>query len=950
LPKLTLLEPAARASCRSRLVARGLTLPLLGSASIAALIAMPLQAQRAAPPPGLAAVLVDANADFIPDRLGQPVRVSGIVSTPPREARGTLEYVVIQDSTVGVRLIAQRATGTLDSLRPGDVVEADGVLQQHRGAEEVLVHDIRRLRAGTPPTPRPALVTDLQNERLSGVLVRVTGRLSSRLARGDEREFELRDRSGSIDLRIPKRILTDPAISERLLRGGDVDMDAIVGQSTAANPPNTGYRLAPRDPNDLRFAPEPPYVLLGVSTTVLLLSALSLYLWLRRRHAEGRTREMEVVMRSLEQSREAVARQLAAEAAQAASEAELRAVFGAMRDVVLVLSREGRYVRIPATNADRLYAPPQELVGRTVHEVLPKNDADAVCATIRDALERGETVTEYVLNIGDAAVCFAGVVSPLDAETVVWVARDVTARRQAEAELRGAHAMLQSLIDVAPQAVVTLDLERNVTRWNQAAERILGWSPEEVIGSAVPFAPEDLSHEQWLGTPSFTAQGNSARELEAQCLCKDGSRVFVIMSSSVLREPNGRHTGYVVVLTDISERKSLEAQLRQAQKLEAVGQLAGGIAHDFNNLLTVIQAHATFLAESVERSDARHEDVQEIHKASVRAAGLTRQLLAFSRKQLLKPRVLNLNETVAGVQNMLRRLIGEDVEIVMQLASEAGLVLADPGQLEQVLVNLAVNARDAMPIGGRLTFETFNVERYDADATQPPVMVAGRYVVLAVSDSGAGMDAPTLARIFEPFFTTKEQGKGTGLGLSTVYGIVKQSGGYIWCYSEPGLGTTFKIYLPRVDRRAIGDESDRALAAIAARGSETVLLVEDEDGVREIARRVLVRQGYSVLVASNGRAALSLAAQHQGQIDLLLTDVVMPELGGPDLARELTCARPDLKVLWMSGYTNNEVIRRGILTDAVTLLQKPFEPDDLAIRVRNVLDSVPSERGRLVAT
>jgi two-component system cell cycle sensor histidine kinase/response regulator CckA len=377
--------------------------------------------------------------------------------------------------------------------------------------------------------------------------------------------------------------------------------------------------------------------------------------------------------------------------------------------------------------------------------------------------------------------------------------------------------------------------------------------------------------------------------------------------------------------------------------------LAGGIAHDFNNLLTVIQAHASFLSESVERSDTRHDDVQEIHKASVRAAALTRQLLAFSRKQLLKPRVLSMSETVVGVQKMLGRLIGEDVEIVMQLAPETGLVLADSGQLEQVLMNLAVTARDAMPAGGRLTLETSNVERHDADAMQPPVMVAGRYVVLAVSDTGVGMDAPTQARIFEPFFTTKERGKGAGLGLSTVYGIVKQSGGYIWCYSEPGLGTTFKIYLPRVDRPASGETTDRALAAVAARGSETVLLVEDEGGVREIARRVLVRQGYSVLVASNGRAALSLAAQHQGEIDLLLTDVVMPELGGPDLARELTCARPGLKVLWMSGYTNSDVIRRGILTDAVTLLQKPFEPDDLAIRVRNVLDARPSEPGTLLA-
>jgi CheY-like chemotaxis protein len=371
--------------------------------------------------------------------------------------------------------------------------------------------------------------------------------------------------------------------------------------------------------------------------------------------------------------------------------------------------------------------------------------------------------------------------------------------------------------------------------------------------------------------------------------------------------------------------------------MEAVGQLAGGVAHDFNNLLTIIKVHAELLLDGVGPENPMHEDLQEIQKAGARAASLTRQLLAFSRKQLLQPRVLDLNAILAGLEPMLRRLISEDIRLVTRPAPELGRVSADAGQIEQVLVNLAVNARDAMPDGGTVTIETSDVE-LDAEfgrrrgANVPP----GRYVRLAVSDTGVGMDESTRSRIFEPFFTTKEVGKGTGLGLSTVYGIVKQSNGFIWVSSRPGEGTTFEVHLPRVGEPA--PEEGSAPTIPAAAGSETVLLVEDEESVRSLARRILERQGYTVLEARHGQEALRAAAEHAGTIDLAMTDVVMPEMSGSELAHRLEAMRPGVRVLYMSGYTDDEIIRRGVLGPGMAFLEKPFTANSLAKKVREVLD------------
>ena len=398
----------------------------------------------------------------------------------------------------------------------------------------------------------------------------------------------------------------------------------------------------------------------------------------------------------------------------------------------------------------------------------------------------------------------------------------------------------------------------------------------------------------------------------------------------------------LVLARDVSAQRQLEEQLRQSQKMEAVGQLAGGIAHDFNNLLTAILGSTQLLLHNTPPGDPRREDAEEIRHAGLRAAELTRQLLAFSRRQVLAPKVLDLNAVVANMDRMLRRLLGEDVELATSLDPAAGAVNADPGQLEQVLLNLAVNARDAMPGGGRLSIGTTRVTLHEEHVERRHRMAAGDYVCLAVADTGVGMDETTQAHLFEPFFTTKEVGKGTGLGLATVYGIVKQSGGYIWVYSEAGHGTTVKIYLPRVP--GVAEAPVPASEPKPVRGGdETVLLVEDATPVRTLARRSLEARGYRVLDAADGPSALELSARHGGGIDILVTDVVMPGMSGRELAERLAPERPSMKVLYTSGYTDDTMVRQGVLTAGVAFLQKPFVPDSLARKVREVLDGEKGE-------
>ena len=513
-------------------------------------------------------------------------------------------------------------------------------------------------------------------------------------------------------------------------------------------------------------------------------------------------------------------------------------------------------------------------------------------------------------------------------------------RSHAEADLRASEARLKAIIDAALDAVITMDGDGVVLSWSPQAERVFGWPASEAVGGklSTTIIPPRFREAHERGLAHFLGTGEGPvlnQRIEITGLRRDGREIPVELTITPVRL--GGAWLFSAFLRDISERKLLEAQLRQAQKMEAVGRLAGGIAHDFNNLLTAIIGYTDLALADLREGDPMRQDMEEILRAAHRAAGLTRQLLAFSRQQVLAPRVLDLNEVVQTVDKMLGRLVGEDIELQSVLAPGLGHIKADPGQLEQVIVNLAVNARDAMPTGGKLTIETADVEVAETRGRDLTTVPAGRYVMLAITDSGTGMDEDTKARIFEPFFTTKEQGKGTGLGLATVYGIVKQSGGFIWVYSEPGHGTTFKIYLPRVEGAADALAPPVGTAAVP-RGTETVLIVEDEEAVRVLAKTALARKGYRVLEAANGGEALLLCESERAPIHLLVTDVVMPGLGGADLAQRLAPLRPDMKVLFISGYTDRAAARHGTMQPGAAYLEKPFSLDALARKVREVLD------------
>jgi two-component system cell cycle sensor histidine kinase/response regulator CckA len=511
---------------------------------------------------------------------------------------------------------------------------------------------------------------------------------------------------------------------------------------------------------------------------------------------------------------------------------------------------------------------------------------------------------------------------------------DVTERSRSEAAIR----FQAQLLNAVQQAVVATDPEGIVIFWNAFAESLYGWAAEDAVGKLIqeltpsPFLRDHggeigqrgAAGESWTG--EYLVQGKSGKAFPA------------LLTTAPVRDERGTVIGYVRVSIDLTERRNLEEQFRQSQKMDAVGRLAGGIAHDFNNLLTVIRLNTEIIMEGFDPTDPRSEDVKQIRSAAERASSLTRQLLAFSRKQILQPRVLDMNSVVASVEPMLRRLIGEDITIGSACTAR-GYVVADPGQLEQVLVNLVVNARDAMPQGGTISIETQNVELDETYTSEHAPVMPGRYVMLAVGDTGVGMNADTREHAFDPFFTTKEAGKGTGLGLATVYGIVKQSGGYVWIYSEPGHGTTLKLYFPEVSSAAAFQPGEyKPAAKEASRGSETILVVEDEEAVRGLTSRILEKQGYRVLSAQHGREAMDIATKEVGIIDLVLTDIVMPGMNGRGLVERLAGIRPRMKSLYMSGYTDDDIIRRGFIEPSKSFLQKPFTSEALLQTVRKVLD------------
>ena len=498
----------------------------------------------------------------------------------------------------------------------------------------------------------------------------------------------------------------------------------------------------------------------------------------------------------------------------------------------------------------------------------------------------------------------------------------------------------EQTFDTVPDPVLVLDEQFRVRRANRATTRVLGLEFSQLIGQPC----YQVVHGRTEPPPECPLQRMLVSGKEARADIEEPrlGKVFDA-TATPLHNSGSAVLGCVEVLRDITARKRVEEQLRQSQKMEAVGQLAGGVAHDFNNLLTAIIGYSDLGLARLREGDRLRKHVQEIKKAGEQAASLTRQLLAFSRRQVMVPQVLDLNSVVGNVQKMLRRLIGEDIDLLTVPGPGLGRVKADPGQMEQVILNLALNARDAMPQGGKLTIETGNLD-LDESYTRSHIDVApGPYVMLAVSDSGCGMDAETLSHIFEPFYTTKEEGKGTGLGLATVYGIVKQSGGHISVSSDPGKGTTFTTYLPRVEESIVPVRPSLA-AGKSSRGTETVLLVEDDVTARDVVREVLQSRGYTVLEATGSNEALEIGERQVSRpIHLMLADVVMPEMSGPQLADRLACLHPKMKVLYMSGYTDAAVARHVKLTRDIPYLQKPFAAEVLARKVRELLDASPAE-------
>ncbi len=618
-------------------------------------------------------------------------------------------------------------------------------------------------------------------------------------------------------------------------------------------------------------------------------------------------------------------------------------------DSVFVKDLQGRYRMINSAGA--------QLLGRTVAEVIGKDDAELfapengreIMAADRKIVESGKTQTyeELGVSAGVARTYLATKGPYRDSNGAVigllGICRDITDRKRAEEEFRQSQQKLRIHFEHTPLAVVEWDTQLRITEWSASAERVFGYSRAEAIGRDASFLvpPALQEHVARMGQEILMLRGGTRSANDN--LTKDGRTISCEWYNTPLVDESGRVLGVASLVQDVTERVALEERLRQSQKMEAVGRLAGGVAHDFNNLLTVIMGYSQLLTDGLPPASRLMDATAQIRSAADRAAGITRQLLAFSRKQVLSPRVIDLNDIMLNLDTMLRRLIGEDVEVLTVPGRNLGAVKADPGQIEQVIMNLALNARDAMPNGGKLTLETENMDLDDAYASEHQPLRPGRYVMLAVSDTGTGMSPETQAHIFEPFFTTKEVGKGTGLGLSMVYGIVKQSGGYIWVYSELDRGTSFKIYLPRVDQPAEAVGVGKRPAGVQ-RGTETILLVEDDAQLRQLTSSVLAHCGYKVLPAGGTEEGLALCRENHRNIHLLVTDVIMPGMNGRQLAEQVKQISPSTRVLYISGYTSNAIVHYGVLDPGLWFLPKPFSLSDLVAKVREVLDEPPLKR------
>jgi len=630
------------------------------------------------------------------------------------------------------------------------------------------------------------------------------------------------------------------------------------------------------------------------------------------------------------------------------SETRLRAIIDSALDAVISIDAQGRVVDWNGRAEVMFGWTSSEAVGETLAElIVPPQQRDAHTRGLRHFMETGQGPIlhrriEVTAMRRDGSEFPAELsISPIkQGNTYLFNAfvADISERKQAEKTL----VRLAAIVESSDDAIISTTLNGIVKSWNNSAERIFGYPEVNALEQSIHLLIPPDHVEPGRETLDRLKAGECIHYEETIRGRKDGKDISVAMAISPIKDRDGTITGISKIARDVTEQKNLEEQLRQSQKMEGIGQLAGGIAHDFNNMLTVINSYSDMVLGEVGFGNPFiRNGVEQIREAGHRAASLTRQLLTFSRRQVLDIKVLDLNEVVSNIAKLLRRLIGENISLIFCPDPALGSLRGDPGQLEQIIMNLAVNARDAMPHGGSLTIETKNVE---LDATYARLHVAvqpGPYVMLAVSDTGCGMDAETQSRIFEPFFTTKGPGGGTGLGLATLYGIVKQSGGNIWVDSAVGKGTTIKVFLPRVK-----EKSQQVMPASvpdeALRGSETILLVEDEELVRALTEAILERYGYTVITALSASDALRFAKQSADSIDLLLTDTIMPDMSGPDLARQLLAIRPDIKILHMSGYTDKMITHTAAMEPGAFFLQKPFTPQVLSKRLREILHPTAS--------
>ena len=621
------------------------------------------------------------------------------------------------------------------------------------------------------------------------------------------------------------------------------------------------------------------------------------------------------------------------------SQRKYRTLFEGIADPIFIFDPETKLFLDSNKAVERVYGySKDELLKLTPFDLHPPEDHETVQRNI-DSRNIDEPNTYVHLTKSGRRIDVEVLADQIDYQgrpAWIGIVRDITARKRNEQALRDSEERYRKVLENANDIVYTHDFEGNFTSINKAGERVTGYTKEEGLKMNIYdlIVPEQAEKATQMIRQKMKDLIPTSYDLEI--IGKNGGRISLEISSQIVQK-NGQPVEVLGIARDITDRKHLEAQLRQSQKMEAVGRLAGGVAHDFNNLLTAIIGYSELLMSNPDVDETTRTCVEEIRKAGERAASLTGQLLAFSRKQVLQPKVLDLNIIITNLDKMLRRLIGEDIDLEVVAEPDLWLLRADPGQIEQVIMNLAVNARDAMSSGGRLKIETSNAEFHEESVRTYAEIPQGSYVALQVSDSGHGISEDVLTRIFEPFFTTKEQGKGTGLGLSTVYGIVKQSGGYIYVDSELEKGTTFTVYLPRADEVAGIRESGADPDELPV-GTETILLVEDELLVRQLVSRTLRASGYLVIEASNGSEALGIGDDYEGPIHLLVSDMVMPKMSGRELASRFAEWRPSMKTLFISGYTDNEISSQDVVDSGVSFLQKPFTPAQLASKVRQVLD------------